>query len=37
MKKFIPPARAQEIRYVIREIVLEAEKYEQKTGIRPSD
>ncbi len=32
MKKFIPPARAQEIRYVIREIVLEAEKYEQKTG-----
>lgn len=30
--KFKPPARASEIRYVIREIVLEAEKYEKTTG-----
>lgn len=32
MRKFIPPARAREIQYVIREIVLEAEKYEKQTG-----
>ncbi|MEX0568456.1 MAG: aminotransferase class I/II-fold pyridoxal phosphate-dependent enzyme, partial [Candidatus Njordarchaeota archaeon] len=32
MKKFKPSKKASEIRYVIREIVLEAEKYESKTG-----
>lgn len=30
--KFKPPARASEIRYVIREITLEAEKYEKTRG-----
>jgi len=32
LKKFKPSKKASEIRYVIREIVLEAEKYESKTG-----
>ena len=32
LRRFIPPAHARSIRYVIREIVLEAEKYESKTG-----